>query len=369
MADETTTVDAPETGITTETTDPTTENAGTADSIENTDAPEGADTKVVPPPPPPPPSDDEILAMLKERGVEVASLEDLKPKVVPTPEEVNAVEVSKDRQLLEKHIERVKNNPKVSESEKANPIKAFTEIKEILKANPKDLKLALETQSILDAGYSQQEADVIIKSRYSLYTDDEIEEMDEDEQERAKKSRDYFSKKLEEDGSPYIEKASNYLKALQDEIDAEIYVKTVDAAIAASVVEKGKSFPRKVSFELKELGEKLGLKSIELDLDETAINESLAVLSNKESRESLLLNKDGSEKADYVFELLAQVKSIPKLIEQAVILAAKSQADVLSRAMPNDLRTLFNNPIGDKTANGRKISETGVIAGSMAVKN
>jgi hypothetical protein len=268
-------------------------------------------------------TEDQVTAFLRKQGIltEDAKLDALKPKVEPDPIQLTMAEIAKERAIEDRHVASGK------------PKEELIAFKVLAKANPIEVAIEVEKQNLIENNYTKDQADAIIKQTYGIYSDEEIEDMelDEDEVKNLKNKNLAFAKTLQAKGNFFINNAKNYLANLQNEIDTESYEKQVDADISATVESAAKNLPRKITVAITELAQGVGLESFEVELDESVISNVAKTLSDKSARKEILFNKNGSEKADYLLELMAIKENLPKFLEQAFLGNARKPYSIAAK--------------------------------------
>lgn len=270
------------------------------------------------------------------------TLEQLKPAApAPTEEEVKKANSQKELTLAERFV-----------SKKGRTLKEFNILQQVANSDPKEFALQEARQELVNAGFKPDEVDEEMKARYYQLSDEEKANLSEEDAELLKKN-EYFTNKLANKGSYKIQQAKDVLRVLEQEMEAENYVKQVDANISATVAEIAKKMERKVVLDMG-LSNGQTLNPVEYTIDEADILEIESTLSDKAKREQFLYNQDGSENVGNLFEALKWKKIAQSLAKKALIQGADEQVTLFNSKFPS-------NPHSVAPGNVAKTGRTGQI--------
>jgi hypothetical protein len=284
-------------------------------------------------------SDEAFLAFHNKRfGTEYKSLDELKPKAPElTDAEKAKVITAKEKAMLEKHIA------------KGGSIDDFSALRGIATGDLKEMSLAKTKREFLTAGFTEEQANAQIKSRYYQFEDSEIEAFEEEDRATKIKEKEYFSNKLFNRASPEQKNAKAYLQGLEKEIEDEQYEIEVDNKLAAEAQVIGKTFDKKIVTTL-EIKDSITVPPVEDVLSDDDLADIVATIGDKQKREALLYREDGTENLTAIAELLSYKKRYEKAVKAAAYAGMAAATEHIRIKLPDSAAAVYNSP----SMNGQK---------------
>lgn len=302
-------------------------------------------------------TDESLLKQLNERfGTSIASIDELKPK---PPEETDQQKNEKLSAFEKNQIERFV--AKETEGTYLEKVERFNNIKKLAEYNPEELTILNKKMELKKAGIADEDIEEEMKKRYYQYSDEEISEFDEEQQEQLKKAKSHYAEKLKNGSLYQIQAAKSVLEGIQKQIDTENYEAEIDGNISAKVAEIVKTMSRKVDIDLG-MHNDVPISPIQFDMPDDVIQEVATLLSDPKERNKLLYNEDGSENVDVLFEALVWKKSAMAAVKSAYIKSADRQVQILQKTFPGAYTSIAPGSAGKRNNSGATGS---VVPGSV----
>lgn len=287
--------------------------AGT-DAGNNKDASEGAnatlgankggvvDDKSTPPAPTF--TNEQLKEYFKSVGIEFDSVDKLKEKLTPpAPEPTDEQKAEKAKAQEKRRLDLFINGGGTAEQ--------YVAIKNIAEGELSKLSFDTTKTELLKAGFTDDEANKIIKDRYFQYddadlTDDELEE-EEEKREKAFKKRlkEYGANKLANRASHTKKQAETILQGLNEAIESEDLQAQNELSFSSNIDEQFKQLSRKDTYEIGEINGK-PISPIESQVPESELATVHAMLKDPAQRQQFLYNEDGSLNTTNIVNVLAE---------------------------------------------------------------
>ena len=240
-------------------------------------------------------TDEQKKEFLKSMFGEDADLETIKEKLKPSP--LEPTEEEKRKTLAEKELRLLKlyvDNGGTPED--------YNVIKNLATSDIKELSKNEIISELKAEGFSEKEANDILKQRYLQIELDAIEQdtdNDESDEEFAARKKslqrkvDYGTKKLENHSSYKQAQAQGILKGLEEIIRTDELRQKEEATLSSNVDETLKSYQRKQTYELGQSDDRQ-LNPITHEVSEESITKTADILKDAAKRKQFFNNKDGS---------------------------------------------------------------------------
>jgi hypothetical protein len=297
------------------------------------------------------PGDDQVRKYLEAKGIKFdpnLSIEEQikklsQPATTPppelTPEQKAKAEEALEQRILNSYIQS------------GGKVEDYVALKQITAVNLKDFSLAETKRELKKEGFTDDQIEQVIKERYYQFSDEEIEEYEnEDEKNYAKKKRDFGSKKLEKKYAYVKTQAESVLKNLREAVlsqDAEV---EQEKKFSSMVDEHSKKLPRKLTFQLGEVNGQ-ALAPVDYDVEDSEINEVVETLKNPEKRQQFFYNTEG----DLNLANVAEVMLRNKVLERAIVAAYQTGS---TRAVEEVRKTFGGDPHSVGLTNGAGIASS-----------
>jgi len=235
------------------------------------------------------------------------------PDPEPTPFELQQKEIEKDKKVLDKFLQLDK-----TDTEKYS-VEDYSQFKQFLKSDPVKVGREAMIAEIMGSkpGMTAERAEVIFNKRQSIYSDSELELMDEADQEAVKEARETAEKSLKIRGeniiSQYKTEFQNLQKAVEDEEIGQNEVKNYSVQAAEFIDKYPKSFPVKIP----ELVAGQPIPDITLEVSPTIISEAKEFFSDMAKVQQFYF-KDGKPNVEALFKGYLADKMQVEALQKAV---------------------------------------------------
>jgi hypothetical protein len=265
-------------------------------------------------------SEEQRKAFLKEMfgdenfDVEAAK-EKLKPtQAEPTEEEKKKVQSEKELRLLKLFVEQ------------GGTPEQYNEIKNIANGDKVELSKKKALTELMSNGFSEAEANEMMKQEFYQIELDNIEqdfenETDEEFEARKKalqKKIEYGAKKLERYSSYEQKQAAEILKGLSEAIESKDLEAKEEAAISSNVDELLSKLPRKQTIELGKYND-VQLAPVEHEVSEDSIKQVQDILKDPAKRNNFFNNQDGTLNLPKLTEVLLNHIERNRAIKNALL--------------------------------------------------
>ena len=298
-------------------------------------------------------TDEDLLNNLKKRGFDnIVSLDDLRPKVVPTEEDKLVEKNNVDKKLLQLFLEK-------------NPLhtpEQFVAIQSVASEDPKSLASKIELKLLKNIGFTEEEALERLKLSSNIIIDDEDADLYDDiEKEKYAKFKSHQESKaiLLAEKEQYA--AKKMLNELTNAVEIEKEEAKIQEQISQTVKDKYISFDKNIEVELNKVSNAYNLPNFASVYPKEIVDSVKETLLNKGKREALLFNADGTENINNIFELMVKAISSDVLIKQAADYAQKHQFDYYNSKFPANPLNLIpkNQRIAEKIEAGKIVANSG----------
>ena len=252
-------------------------------------------------------------------GDENVDVEAIKEKLKPTPPEPS--EEEKKKAKSEKELKALK-----LWIEKGRTTEEFNELKNIAFGDKIELSKKKALTEFISAGFTEKEANDMLKNQFYQIELDNIEQDFENETEEEFEARkkelqkkvEYGTKKLESYSSYEQIQAASILKGLEDAVEsADLEVKE-EAAISSNVDELLSKLPRKQTIELGKYND-VDLAPVEHEVSEDSIKQVSDILKDPAKRNNYFLNQDGTLNLPKLTEVLLNHIERNRAIKNALL--------------------------------------------------
>ncbi len=220
------------------------------------------------------------------------------PTKEPTPEEIAAKEIAKEKKILD-----------LWTAQGGKP-EDFYNLKKLIQADGNELTESEIRRELKAEGFTKEEQDDIIKHRYFQMELDSIEQEEDESEEDFTKRKEALEKKVKY-GAKKLANRSTYIKNEADKVlknlakEVELQEKDAEDEIqfTKTVDEFSKALPTETAFEIN-LGESLKVDAVKHKVSDTAIQKAKDILKNREERNNFLFTKEDSLNLQNIFPLL-----------------------------------------------------------------
>lgn len=272
--------------------------------------------------------------------------------------EEKQVELS-DEQLKELYEKRFAPTRELTEEEKAvklaekekemldlyvtaggGTIENFAALKGIINSDLTDLSKRVITDELKAAGL-EEEVEAVLKERYYQVQLEELEQdIDEDDDEFAarkakiEKKIEYGKKKLQSIAEKIKKDAQGVFDSLSQAIENKKAEANEELEFVAKIDEVSKTLPRKLSIPLGKLNNE-DLGSVEVEVSENEIAETIGQLKDPASRNKILFNEDNQINVVAVSNLLLRNKMLEKAVREGMLVGQDRQVKIFEKTFPN----------------------------------
>jgi hypothetical protein len=308
-------------------------------------------------------SEDQKKAFLKEMFGEDADLEAIKEKLKPAP--IEPTEEEKKKANSEKEIRLLKLFV-----EKGGTPEQFNEIKSIANADGLEFSRSEAKSELIAAGFTEKEAEGIIKERYFQIELENIEqnfdnETDEEFEARKKalqKKVDYGTKKLASHSAYKQQQAASALKGLEELVESEELQAKEEAAISSNVDELFSKMSRKQTIELGKYND-VQLAPVDHEVSEDSLKQVADILKDPAKRNNYFKNQDGTLNLPKLSEVLLKEAEYNRAIKGALLEGQTRMTHEFEKTFP--ARTPYELGIGGTP---QKNNQKGVVASAGKVE-
>jgi len=249
-------------------------------------------------------SEEQLAKFFEKKGMKYEGLDKLKekinyePSLEPTVEQKEAAIKAKEKRVIDKFIAG------------GGTVEEYVSIKSVADADEKQFSINMAKNDLIKEGYTQEEAESLLKESFHQIDDAEIEQY-EDETDKAfkKRTKEFFAKQLVSLSAPIKAKAANILAELHSAIESEDLQAQNEISTSAKIDEDFKAMPRKLTIEIGEIGGKT-VSPVDYDLSETDLAESKQLLKDAVAqRNNFLYNEDGSLNVTNLATVISKAKA------------------------------------------------------------
>ena len=273
-----------------------------------------------------------LKEFFKGQGIEFDSIEALKTKLnstpqqqtpqEPTPEEKEKIQKEREQKVLTNYLA------------KGGKVEDFVSLTNLAKATKVEIAIGEITRDLKDQNFTDEEIQGIIKERYYQFSDEEIEELDDDDdKESYKRKRAYGSKQLENRAASIKKQAEDYLKILNDDVDALDNSAKHESEFSSKVDEHLKTLPKKITFELGEVNNK-PIDPIDYEVVDTDITEIAETLKDPQKRKQYFFTDEGDLNLTNVAQLMLDNKILKSALKRVYLEGGTRQTKVLESVFP-----------------------------------
>lgn len=272
-------------------------------------------------------SDEQITKYLEKKGIVVKSLDELKEKVSPetivSPEEQKKAALAAEKELVDIFVEG------------GGTVDQFVAIKKLAEQPVKELSIESLKSEYKGLGFTEEEANDLIKERYYQISDEDLELLDDADKARQIKLRDAFSKKLENKAAYKKTQAEKILADLKSVVESDKVAKENEVKLAAKIDAHFKKLPRTVTFEIGESNGK-PISPVNFEVSEDDITEVKELLKNPEKRKQFIQTSDNDLNTAFA-ELLLQNKYLKTAVKTAFLEGGSRQAGLIQNHYPTNV--------------------------------
>jgi len=298
-------------------------------------------------------TDESVKAYLKEKGIPFESFDDLKEKL---KQKVEKKETAEEKQAKEQAGEKRMLDLFMSGG---GTIEQYASLKDLSKADLKDLSRDEVRRELKDAKFSDEEIEQIIKQQYFQTSDEELEQLeDESDKEFETRKREYGSKFFENRATHIKTQAEQIFNSLKERIEAEDLQAQQEVEFSSKIDEHFQKLPRKVTFELGEENSRK-LTPIEYDVAEADIADVLSTLKDPAKRNNFLFNNEGQLNLENIADLLVRNKFLESAVKTSYLTGETRMTEELERTFGSRSASgvgLGGSNYGKQSQNGAAVS-------------
>lgn len=277
-------------------------------------------------------SDDEVLEFLKAKGfTDLNSIEELKPKVVPSETDLIAQKTEKENKLLQIFL---KKNP-------TSNVQEFVNLTSIANEDPSKLAEFIQLNELIQLGLSKEDAQAQIDKHNGFISEEDMEFLEEEQKEVYKKVNGYLGKTKALIGEREQLKAKSIISELEKEIQDQIEEEIIDAQISQTVKDASIAYNKNIEIELNKASTAYDLPNFVFQTPDSILEKVKNELANKKTREALLFNENGVEKVDLIYKLRVLEETFDLAVKAAADHAQKHQFDYFNSKMPLNPKSLI----------------------------
>lgn len=297
-----------------------------------------------------PEMDEKVIEFLKSKGLEASEFETLVGNHKAKVDKKEAAEKEKQYQT-----ERERKAVDVF-VQKGGTVEMYASLKQIAEGDLASLSRSQAEAELIESGFSKEKAEEIISDKFFQFSDEDIEEMSEEEQEYAKKLREYGTAKLNTYAAHSQSQAKELLETIYSTIEADALSVKQETDTSAKVDEVFQAFERKAIFDLGEEGS----SPIEYEISDKDLNEAKEFFKQNINFKSLL-TAEGEPNAKAIKTLVdkfVRAQVLESAVKVAYLQSANHQVDIFRTHFPNrDAHTL-----GIGTSPQRKYADGEVVS-------
>lgn len=258
----------------------------------------------------------------------------IKEKLKPTPTE--PTDEDKKKAKSEKEIKLLQTFV-----EKGGTPEQFNEIKNIANADALEFSKGEVKAELISAGFTEKEAEAIIKERYYQIELENIEQDFDNETEEEFEARKKFLQKKVELGTKKLashsiykqQQAASALKGLEELVESEELQAKEEAAISSNVDELFSKLPRKQTIELGKYND-VQLSPVEHEVSEDSIKQVADILKDTAKRNNFFKNQDGTLNLPKLAEVLLNYTERDRIAKNALLEGQTRQYNEIRKTFP-----------------------------------
>jgi hypothetical protein len=258
------------------------------------------------------------------------------PPPPPTQEESAAKLKAEDDKLATQYLKSGKT------------VEEYASIKDILKADSKEIGLLKMKKDLKDSGFTDTEIEKALKQANFSYTEEELEDLDEEEKASYLKQKAFGEKKLEARGQYLKDRAESIINSLKAEIaeeeqekaKIEQHASTVEAAITA--------FEKKQSIKLGKFDDE-ELPNIDVNYSETVMKAVREDIIDPVKFENNFLKQDGNLNLDYFLPILAKAKAFDEGVKTGFLNGRSTTVEIFQKTYGGTPPKLGSPATGETT--------------------
>lgn len=307
-------------------------------------------------------NDDQLRQLLEGKGIKFeGDFESLKSKLT-TPAAPAPELTAEQKAEAEKNLDTRMLNKWIAEGGKAED---YVALKQIIAADKEQLAQATRLNELIAAGFTAEEAAVIMKERYYKLNPEELvkgEDEDDDtfnkKKELITKKANYGKEKFESRSSIIRKDAEDRLNAIKEAIANEDAEKDAEAKFSSTVEEFSKTVPRKITFELGQVDGK-DLAPVVIDVNDSDVDAITDMLKDKAKRKQILYNEDGKLDLSKAFGLLLNNRVLQSAVKASYNEGGNRQVEEIKKVFPGSPFELGVGGNSVKRAEPGKITRAG----------
>lgn len=215
-------------------------------------------------------------------------------------------------------------------------VEDYVALKQIIEADLGEFSVSQLKNELKEKGFNDDQIKEIIHERYYQFSDEEIEELsDADQKAIAKLKKEYGTDKLKNRSSYLKKQAEDTLKGLRDSVSAKDLLAKKETEFSSKVDESLKTLPRKLTFELGEV-EGQPIPSVEVDVNETDIQEIADILKDPAKRQQFFYNEDNSLNIDNVGKVMLRNRVLEAAAKAMYFTGGKRQIEEFKKVFPDN---------------------------------
>lgn len=307
-------------------------------------------------------SQEEVTKFLESQGIKVeGGIEGIKTliaassKIEPTEEEKKIAEANFEKRMLDAFIAA------------GGTPESFVSLKSIASMDLKGLSVSTITHELKEAGFDDNEIQVVLKERYYQINPEELVQGDDETAADFEARKKLVEKKIAF-GSKKLENRSSYIKQNAEKSLADLreFIKNQDlqlaeeAKLSSKVDEVASKLPRAIKVELDDVN---GVKQdpVDLTISDSDIAFVVATLKDPAKRNNIFKNNDGSFNLEGVANLMLRNQILENALKTGYRVGGNRQVEAFEKKFParapHDLGVGGANQGGQK--NGTKIHSAG----------
>lgn len=294
---------------------------------------------------------DQVTNWLREKGIltEDATLDSLKPKIEKSEDEIKLEERAKNKEVLDEYI----NN--------GGTVEDFVKIEKLTKYDEIELGFSAIKQQYKEAGYSEQKIEDLLKTRYFQLSDEDIEELDEDEQNEYKISRELYAKEAQRLGAQIKNEATFTLNNLHESIKARKIETEIEKSILGELEIFAKNAPKHQLKAPENNTDAFKFEDLTLEYSKEEIDAVVSQLKEKNSREKIFYKQDNqAENVTFIAELMLKANKTEKAYQEGVLKGGHIINDFYKKTYLSDKNIQIRQPQQADAKGGGKFTVTGI---------
>lgn len=260
--------------------------------------------------------EDQMKGWFEKQGIQWTGLDDIKSKLAKTKDADQPPLTDEQKQAAERDRE---NRRLQIYLKGGGTIEQYAAIKSVASQDLKELSRQETLRELKAAGFDDNEADLILKERYYLLSQEDIDSIsDEKEKEIAKKKAAYFSEKFGKKAAHLQGDAKKILQGLEDALKSEEALKQREKETSSKVEDYLSKVERKLTLQLGKIDEREE-SPIEYSLSDSEIEAVTETLKDPEKRNKFLYTDDGALNIPAISEVLIKATAFNNLAKAALM--------------------------------------------------